>query len=76
MPLTAVPAAADSLPENVERPPAAAGEEAGGVQGKPLVLSDPDATAAKELRAIAETLAGRSRGLVGRPLGLSPTRRG
>jgi len=48
----------------------------GGDQGKPLVLSDPDATAAKELRAIAETLAGRSRGLVGRPLGLSPTRRG
>ncbi|WP_376766586.1 Mrp/NBP35 family ATP-binding protein [Thermomonospora cellulosilytica] len=48
----------------------------GGDRGVPLVLSDPDATAAKELRAVAETLAGRSRGLVGRSLGISPTRRG
>jgi len=48
----------------------------GGDRGVPLVLSDPDATAAKELRSIAENLAGRSRGLVGRSLGLSPTRRG
>nr|WP_119731649.1 P-loop NTPase [Thermomonospora amylolytica] len=48
----------------------------GGDRGVPLVLSDPDATAAKELRTVAETLAGRSRGLVGRSLGISPTRRG
>ncbi|HEX2315022.1 MAG TPA: Mrp/NBP35 family ATP-binding protein [Thermomonospora sp.] len=48
----------------------------GGDNGLPLVLSDPDATAAKELRTIADTLAGRSRGLVGRSLGISPTRRG
>ncbi|SEG41996.1 ATP-binding protein involved in chromosome partitioning [Thermomonospora echinospora] len=48
----------------------------GGDNGLPLVLSEPDAGAAKELRTIAESLAGRSRGLVGRSLGISPTRRG
>jgi ATP-binding protein involved in chromosome partitioning len=42
----------------------------GGDAGVPLVLSDPDAPAAKELRAIAERLV-KPRGLVGRPLGLS-----
>jgi ATP-binding protein involved in chromosome partitioning len=43
-----------------------------GDQGTPLVLADPDAPAAKELRRIAESLAGQSRGLAGRPLGLTP----
>jgi ATP-binding protein involved in chromosome partitioning len=45
--------------------------EAGDV-GRPLVLSDPDSPAAQQLRKIAENLAGRSRGLAGRQLGLSP----
>jgi ATP-binding protein involved in chromosome partitioning len=40
--------------------------------GMPLVLSDPDSPAALELRKIAEQLAGRSRSLAGRQLGLSP----
>ena len=44
----------------------------GGDSGRPLVLDDPDAPAAKELRAIAERLSSRARGLVGRPLGISP----
>jgi ATP-binding protein involved in chromosome partitioning len=43
-----------------------------GDQGTPLVLADPDSPAAKELRKIAESLAGQSRGLAGRPLGLTP----
>ncbi|MGH3322333.1 MAG: Mrp/NBP35 family ATP-binding protein [Streptosporangiaceae bacterium] len=43
----------------------------GGDSGDPLVLSDPDTSAAKELRALAERLDGRGRGLVGRQLGLS-----
>jgi ATP-binding protein involved in chromosome partitioning len=45
--------------------------EAGDI-GRPLVLSDPDSPAAQQLRKIAENLAGRSRGLAGRQLGLSP----
>src|SRR5690349_7502761 len=44
----------------------------GGDDGIPLVLSDPDAPAARQLTAVAETLASRSRGLAGRRLGLSP----
>jgi ATP-binding protein involved in chromosome partitioning len=40
--------------------------------GTPLVLSDPDSPAALELRKIAEHLAGRSRSLAGRQLGLNP----
>ena len=44
----------------------------GGDNGMPLVLSDPDAPAAKELRRVAEQLGTRSRGLAGRSLGLSP----
>ncbi|TDB92533.1 Mrp/NBP35 family ATP-binding protein [Actinomadura sp. 7K534] len=47
----------------------------GGDHGDPLVLSDPDAGAAKELRTIADTLAGRSRGLAGMSLGISPKKR-
>ena len=45
----------------------------GGDTGRPLVLDEPDAPAAKELRAIADRLSSRARGLVGRPLGISPT---
>lgn len=44
----------------------------GGDAGEPLVLSDPDSAAAKELRGIAERLGTRARGLAGRPLNLSP----
>jgi ATP-binding protein involved in chromosome partitioning len=44
----------------------------GGDSGTPLVLGDPDAEAAKELRKIADTLGGRSRGLAGMSLGISP----
>jgi len=47
----------------------------GGDSGVPLVLSDPDCPAAKELRGVAERLGHRARGLVGRPLGLSPVSR-
>ncbi len=43
-----------------------------GDAGRPLVLSDPDSPAAQQLRKIAESLAGRSRGLAGRQLGLTP----
>jgi ATP-binding protein involved in chromosome partitioning len=43
-----------------------------GDEGKPLVLADPDSPAARELMKIAEGLAGKSRGLAGRPLGLTP----
>jgi ATP-binding protein involved in chromosome partitioning len=46
----------------------------GADEGRPLVLDDPDAPAAKELRGIAERLGFRARGLVGRPLGLTPVR--
>jgi len=45
--------------------------EAGDI-GVPLVLSDPDSAAAQQLRKIAEELAGRSRSLAGRQLGLTP----
>jgi ATP-binding protein involved in chromosome partitioning len=48
----------------------------GGDAGTPLVLSDPDAPAAKELRGVAERLGHRARGLAGRSLGLSPAGRG
>jgi len=43
-----------------------------GDTGTPLVLSDPDAPASLQLRKIAESLAGRSRSLAGRQLGLTP----
>jgi ATP-binding protein involved in chromosome partitioning len=48
--------------------------EAGDV-GTPLVLSTPDSPSAVALRAVARTLATRSRGLAGRSLGLSPVSR-
>jgi len=43
-----------------------------GDAGRPLVLSEPDAPASQQLRKIAENLAGRSRSLAGRQLGLTP----
>jgi len=45
---------------------------AGGDNGVPFVVSQPDAPAAAELVKISEALAVRERGLVGRPLGLQP----
>jgi ATP-binding protein involved in chromosome partitioning len=44
----------------------------GGDAGRPLVVSDPDSVAGKELRRVADAVMGRPRGLVGRPLPLSP----
>jgi ATP-binding protein involved in chromosome partitioning len=46
----------------------------GGDAGTPLVTSDPDNPASKELRRIAEVLTGRPRGLVGRMLSVTPRR--
>jgi ATP-binding protein involved in chromosome partitioning len=45
----------------------------GGDSGRPLVLDDAEAPAARELRAVAKRLGTRSRGLAGRSLGLTPT---
>ena len=47
----------------------------GGDNGMPLVLSDPDAAAAKELRLVSDTLTGKPRGLAGMSLGLAPAGR-
>jgi ATP-binding protein involved in chromosome partitioning len=44
----------------------------GGDAGVPLVLSDPQSPAGRELANIADSLANRARGLSGRQLGLSP----
>ena len=46
----------------------------GGDSGRPLVLSDPDATASRALLSISDRLSGRPRGLAGMSLGLSPSR--
>ena len=43
-----------------------------GDAGTPVVLAQPDSPAAVVLRDVARRLAARSRGLAGRPLGLSP----
>ncbi|MBS1690691.1 MAG: Mrp/NBP35 family ATP-binding protein [Actinobacteria bacterium] len=48
---------------------------AAGDTGVPLVLSAPDSAAGKALRAVADTLAARKRGLAGMSLGLDTTRR-
>ena len=45
----------------------------GGDDGKPIVEADPTAAAARVLREVADTLAGRGRGLAGMQLGLTPT---
>jgi ATP-binding protein involved in chromosome partitioning len=47
----------------------------GGDVGKPIVEADPTAPAAEVLRSVAETLAGRGRGLARRQLGLTPSGR-
>ncbi|MDE3721156.1 Mrp/NBP35 family ATP-binding protein [Nocardiopsis sp. N85] len=47
----------------------------GADEGKPLVLTDPDAEASKVIESIAESLVGRPRGLAGMQLGISPARR-
>ncbi|MGJ9411102.1 Mrp/NBP35 family ATP-binding protein [Aeromicrobium sp. CF4.19] len=46
-----------------------------GDSGRPIVSSDPDAESAKILQQVADQLSGRSRGLAGMQLGLSPTGR-
>lgn len=48
----------------------------GGDTGTPLVMSDPDSLAGKELRQVAERLGHRARGLAGRSLGLTPVAHG
>ena len=45
----------------------------GGDEGMPIVLSEPDSPAAVVLRAIAEELGGKPRGLAGMQLSLTPT---
>jgi len=47
----------------------------GGDNGKPLVISEPDAPASAALREIAGSLASRPRGLAGMQLGISPSGR-
>ncbi|WP_306371387.1 Mrp/NBP35 family ATP-binding protein [Nocardiopsis sp. CC223A] len=47
----------------------------GGDEGRPLVLTDPDAEASKIIESIADSLVGRPRGLAGMQLGISPMRR-
>ena len=47
----------------------------GGDNGQPLVLSDPDAPASKELLGVVGALTGKPRGLAGLSLGLSPAGR-
>jgi len=44
----------------------------GADKGVPLVLGEPQSAVAQQLTTIATTLVGRSRGLAGRQLGLSP----
>ncbi len=46
-----------------------------GDSGTPIVLTDPDAPAAKALNAVADRLAVRRESLVGKPLSLSVTKR-
>lgn len=46
-----------------------------GDDGTPIVESDPDSAAGKALISVAEKLSGRSRGLAGMQLGLSPAGR-
>ena len=46
---------------------------AGGDAGAPIVVTDPADPAAAAIRAVADQLAARGRGLAGRKLGLSVT---
>ena len=47
----------------------------GGDNGIPVIESDPDSVAAKELQGVADKLSARSRGLAGMQLGLEPAGR-
>lgn len=47
----------------------------GGDTGVPIVTADPDSAASKALQSVADELTGRSRGLAGMQLGLSPAGR-
>ena len=47
----------------------------GGDDGIPIIESEPDSIAAKELQGVADKLSGRSRGLAGMQLGLAPAGR-
>ena len=47
----------------------------GGDNGIPIIESEPDSIAAKELQGVADKLSGRSRGLAGMQLGLAPAGR-
>jgi ATP-binding protein involved in chromosome partitioning len=47
----------------------------GGDIGEPIIATDPDSESAKVLRGVADRLSGRSRGLAGLQLGLSPAGR-
>ncbi|AEM81210.1 Mrp/NBP35 family ATP-binding protein [Streptomyces violaceusniger] len=44
----------------------------GGDEGKPIVLTDPDSPAGSALKAIADKIGGRQRGLAGMSLGVTP----
>ena len=46
-----------------------------GDSGVPIVISDPEAPAAKAIQDVADSLSGRSRGLAGMQLGLAPVGR-
>ncbi len=46
-----------------------------GDSGVPIVVSDPEAPAAKAIQDVADSLSGRSRGLAGMQLGLAPVGR-
>lgn len=48
---------------------------AGGDSGQPIVETDPDSPSATVLRAAADQLGGRTRGLAGMQLGLAPVGR-
>jgi ATP-binding protein involved in chromosome partitioning len=73
---------ADSLAEAVGAPVPLLGQipldtqlREGGDSGVPVVLSQPDSPSAVVLSKIAHDLSTRSRGLAGRPLGLTPATR-
>jgi ATP-binding protein involved in chromosome partitioning len=72
-------AVADSLTQLVGAPvpllgsiPIEPAVREGGDSGVPIVLANPDSPAAKAFIAIATALAGKARGLAGRPLTLTP----
>ncbi len=75
-------AVADSLSRSVGAPVPLLGQvpidvalREGGDDGTPVVLAHPDSPSAVALRAVANALGRRARGLAGRSLGLSPVAR-